>query len=262
MTELAAFRVYASTAKSVEYLPNATLMNEAHIVLAFARDYDAAGKHQMGKFVPYFDSSFDAEKIQAIRDSAKGTTVKFFVSIGGRNKKYPFQIPSGRRAEWVRNAVESLKDIVNNYGFDGIDVYYEHVETRNEFAKVIREVIWKLKTGNEKVISSASLTVSAPLNSLYNDLYKAGSADFDHVVYQSHSVTSPISTFDELVKVFDRLTNYPKTKIFAGHSDVLPSDWEKVPLPIFLGAAPKLLEKEIDSISKWIVTTNDHDPEP
>ncbi|KAI9102941.1 hypothetical protein K1719_023380 [Acacia pycnantha] len=235
MTELAAFRVYASTAKPVEYLPHATLMNEVHIVLPFARDYDAAGKHQIGKFVPYFDSSFDAEKIQAIRNSARGTTVKFFVSIGGCNAHFPFQIPSGKRAEWVRNAIESLKDIVNNYGFDGIDVYYEHVTSRNEFATAMREVIWKLKSDNEKVITSASLTVSAPLNSLYNDIFKAGSVDFDHVVYhnQSHNVTTPITTFDELVKVFDRLTNPPETKIVAGHSDVFPPTGKKSHSPSF-----------------------------
>ncbi|KAK4267319.1 hypothetical protein QN277_024115 [Acacia crassicarpa] len=262
MTELAAFRVYASTPKSVEYLPNAMLKTEVHIVLAFARDYDAEGNNQTGKFVPYFDSSFDAEKIQAIRNSARGTTVKFFLSIGGRNPKYPFRISSGHREEWVRNATESLKDIVKNYRFDGIDIYYEHVTSNNDFAQAMRDVIWRLKR-TENVITSASLTVSAPLNGLYNDLYKKGAADFDHVVYQSHSETSPISTFDGLVNVFfDKTINYPKTKIFAGHSDVLPSDWEKVPLPIFLGAVPKLIEKKIDSISKWIVTVADHDPEP
>lgn len=257
MNDLAAFRIYPSTPDSVESLEHAILTKEVHIVLPFARDYDPAGENTTGNFISYFNSTFTPDKIREIKNKSK-SNVKFFLSIGGRNAKYPFQIPSDNQEKWVGNAISSLTAIVNRYKFDGIDVYYEHVNSCDEFPKNMGQVLKNLKSGRDPVIKKASLTVSAPLNSLYVNLYKAASAHIDHVVYQSHSEISPVSTVDKLVEVFDGLTNYPNTKIFAGHS-ILRSDWKKVPLPIFLGALPKLFEKEIVSISNWIVT--DHDPE-
>ncbi|KAI9102980.1 hypothetical protein K1719_023419 [Acacia pycnantha] len=201
MKELA-YRVYPSTPESVESLKHVVLKNEVHIVLAFARDYDAPGS-QNGIFVPYFNPNFTPKWIREFKNNSK-STVKFFLSIGGRDKKYPFYIPPNSRDAWVKNAIDSLKHIVNNYGFDGIDVYYEHVTSGNEndFVKAIGEVISELKLSNENVITRASLAISYPHKSLYEALYKENPALYDHVVYQIHT-WPPIYTVDELVQVFD-----------------------------------------------------------
>ncbi|XP_054813421.1 ruBisCO-associated protein-like [Prosopis cineraria] len=262
MANLSAYRVYASTVSSVENLPYASLDKEMHIVLAFARDYDIYRRYATGKFEAYFDKSkFDAQTIKAIKRKSTSTSIKFFLSIGGRDPEFPFAVTSSDESTWIKNATDTLKNIVQTFGFDGIDVYYEHIkpDAANQFPKAIKKVIWDLKNV-EKVITKASITVSAPLTNNYDDLYKENEAVFDFVVYQTHSEPSRFSNFKELEPIFDRLT-YPKEKIFAGHSDVLPSDWANVPLPIFLGAVPQLLNKGIFGISKWIVTPNDHNPE-
>ncbi|KAK4267180.1 hypothetical protein QN277_023996 [Acacia crassicarpa] len=253
MKELA-YRVYPSNRESVESIKDVEGMKEVQIVLAFARDYDATGSTN-GKFVPYFNPNFTPEWIREIKKISK-STVKFFLSIGGRNKKYPFYIPSDRDS-WVKNAIDSLKDIVNNYGFDGIDVYYEHVTPGNEtdFVKAIGEVISVLKLSNENVIARASLAISFPLMSLYEALYEENPALFHDRVFQIYTCTAS-PTVDELVRVSDRLRpTDPNSKIFLGYS-VLPSDWKNVPRPIFFDW---LLEMGIHSISEWTVT--DHDPE-
>ncbi|XP_054790118.1 ruBisCO-associated protein-like [Prosopis cineraria] len=226
MANLSAYRVYASTVSSVENLPYASLDKEMHIVLAFARDYDMYRRYTTGKFEAYFDKSkFDAQTIRAIKRKATSTSIKFFLSIGGRDPEFPFAVTSSDESMWIKNATDTLKNIVQTFGFDGIDVYYEHIkpDAANQFPKE-----------NEAL--------------------------FDFVVYQNHSQPGRVSNFKELEPIFDRLA-YPKEKIFAGHSDVLPSDWANVPQPIFLGAVPQLLNKGIFGISKWIVTPNDHNPE-
>ncbi|XP_028792037.1 ruBisCO-associated protein-like [Neltuma alba] len=233
--QLSGNRVYASTRGSIDNLPCAGLEKEIHI----AGDYDSEKKYQTGKFFPYFDTSkLNAEAIQNIKDRAMSTSVKFFLSIGGRDSKFPFAVTSAQQSAWIQNATESLKEI---------------------FADSIQKVIWRLK--NDKTISSASVTVSAPLSKNYHDLYKKNDKNFDYVVYQSHTELSPISTFQEVGAVFDKLP-YPKEKILAGHSDVRPGDWTTVPPPIFLGAVPQLLNKGLFGISKWIVTPEDYNPEP
>ncbi|XP_028763182.1 ruBisCO-associated protein-like [Neltuma alba] len=190
--QLSGHRVYASTRGSIENLPCAGLEKEIHI----AGDYDSEKKYQTGKFFPYFDTSkLNAEAIQNIKDRAMSTSVKFFLSIEGPDSKFPFAVTSAQQSAWIQNATESLKEIVQNYGFDGIDVYYEHINsnTGHQFADSIQKVIWRLK--NDKTISSASVTVSAPLSKNYHDLYKKNDKNFDYVVYQSHTELSPISTF-------------------------------------------------------------------
>lgn len=263
MANLSAYRVYASTLSSIEHLPIASLQNELHIVLAFARDYDNTGKYQTGKFFPYFDTStLNAEAIRNVKESATTTSVKFFLSIGGRDPRFPFAVTSAEESAWIKNATATLKQIVTEYGIDGIDVYYEHINPNavHQFGKSIQQVVWNLKS--DKTITQASVTVSAPLINNYLELYKANERLFDYVVYQSHTETYPISTFQDLQLAFDKLyPNYPLNKIFAGHSDVLPADWTTVPPPIFLGAVPQLLNKGIFGISKWIVTPNDYNPE-
>ncbi|XP_028792036.1 ruBisCO-associated protein-like [Neltuma alba] len=262
---LSAYRVYASTLSSIEKLPFAVLEKEIHIVLAFARDYDGGGKYQTGTFYPYFDTSkLTPQAIQNIRDKATSTSVKFFLSIGGRNPKFPFAVTSAAETAWIQAATKSLREIIQNYQIDGIDVYYEHInpDAEHQFASSIQKVIGSLKRGH--TITTASITVPAPLSQNYHDLYKINNAVFDYVVYQSHTETSPICTFEALGGVFDRLVStygYPKNKILAGHSDVLPGDWTTVPLPIFLGAVPQLLGKGLFGISKWIVTPEDYKPE-
>ncbi|KAI9102913.1 hypothetical protein K1719_023352 [Acacia pycnantha] len=259
MTESAVFRVHPSTAESVESLKYVELTKEVQIVLAFARDYNAGDKNK-GNFVSYVDSSFTPEWIQEFKNKSR-STVKFFLSIGGRNAKYPFQIPSDRQAEWVGNAINSLTDIVNHYKFDGIDVYYEHVKSGDdEFVNAIWKVISALKRDDKNTIARVSLAVPIPLKGLYEKLYVKCHAYFDHVVLQTHTVTTPIYTVDQYVHEFGgQNTPYvEKSKIVVGHS-ILPSDWKNVRLPIFLGAIPKLHDIGIDSISEWAVT--DHDTE-
>ncbi|XP_028763185.1 ruBisCO-associated protein-like [Neltuma alba] len=252
---LSAYRVYASTWSTIEYLPYAKLKNEIHIVLAFARDYDGEGKYQNGKFFPYFETGkLNADEIQNIKDRAASTSIKFFLSIGAPHSKFPFAVTSAQECDWRKNATESLKQIVQNYKIDGIDVYYEHInpDAMHQFGNSIEKVMWSLKSNN--IITDASITVSAPLRKYYFDLYKKNEKLFDYVVYQSHTELSRISTFQELGAVFDKLL-YPKNKILAGHSDVAPGDWTNVPPPIFLGAVPQLLDKQgLFGISKWIVT--------
>ncbi|XP_028792038.1 ruBisCO-associated protein-like [Neltuma alba] len=213
-------------------------------------------------FFPYFDtSSLNAEAIQNIKGRAESTPVKFFLSIGGRNPKFPFAVTSAQQSDWIKNATETLKQIVQNYSIDGIDVYYEHInfDARDQFGRAIATVIRNLK--KDESITDASITVSSPFKNDYQNLYKANSAIFNYVVYQTHTEPARICTFEQLVDVYGKLHYYPKEKILAGYSDVRPGDWTNVPPPIFLGSVPQLLDMGLFGISKWVVTTADHNPE-
>ena len=168
VSSLSTYRVYANSMSSLEYLPNANLDKELHIVVPFARDYDSGNAYMMGKFLPYFDTTgFSAQAIKDFRKKSQYTDIKFFLSIEGRDPRFPFSLTSTDESTWIQNAIDSLKKIVEDYGFDGIDVYYEHIESiaENQFASSFFEVITRLKL-RDKVISMASMTVSSRVDNI------------------------------------------------------------------------------------------------
>lgn len=262
MTELEAFRVYANDATFMENLPRAILKKEIHVVVPFARDF-ISRSNNLGNFdVAFNKGKFYPTSIQTLKDNSAGTRLKFFLSIGCRRREYQFAVTSDRANSWSTNATQTLERIIKEYKFDGIDVYYEYIDanTTNQFVETMNDVVWKLKS--EGIVSEASITISAPLSAVYFKLYDKNPTLFNYVVYQTHTETSNIPTYRQLADVFDKIpSSIPRNKIFAGYSDLLPSDWTTVPLPTFLGAVPRLLQdKKLLGISKWLV--NDPALEP
>ncbi|XP_054782706.1 ruBisCO-associated protein-like [Prosopis cineraria] len=258
---LLSYRVYASSNSSIENLQPVRLKNGIQVALAFARDYDSSGK-STGEFDCYFNKSdFTEAKIKAFKDKAN-SKVKFFLSIGGRDQKYGFSVTSSEKESWISSATKYLKKIIEERKLDGLDVYYQHIhpDGQGQFKDAIGEVIETLK--NELPDDFlVSITVSASLcDNYYWPLYRDFKDSIDFVVYQTHTWPTVIRTSLSLKEVLDKLP-YDKKKLIAGHSSTHPSDWTTVPVPIFLGAVPHLLDQKpatASGISKWIVTGDDN----
>ncbi|XP_054783975.1 ruBisCO-associated protein-like [Prosopis cineraria] len=263
---LLAYRVYASSYASIENLESVKLRNGIHVALAFARDYDEDGNPTKGDFKCYFKKDeLTPTKVKTFKQNS-ASKVKFFLSIGGRDEKYPFSVTSSEKETWISSATQSLKRIIHHYNLDGLDIYYQYIDPVGEaqFKDAIGEVIENLKNDLPDDFL-VSITVSARLCcNFYSPLYNDHHRVIDHVVYQTHTWPNVIKSSQFLTNVLDTLP-YPKEKLFAGHSSSHQhSDWIKVPVPIFLGAVPHLLDNNAaaSGISKWIVTSDDNPEKP
>ncbi|XP_054783974.1 ruBisCO-associated protein-like [Prosopis cineraria] len=259
---LLAYRVYASSYTLIKNLESVKLKNGIHVALAFTRDYDEDRNPTKGDFKCYFKKDeLTPTKIKTFKQKS-ASKVKFFLSIGGRDEKYPFSVTSSDKKTWILSATESLKKIIQQYNLDGLDVSYQHIDPagQGQFKDAIGEVIQTLKNeiAGDFLIS---ITVSAPLSDTYYwPLHEACDKFIDTVVYQTHTCSTIIRTSQSLKEVLDNLP-YAKEKLIAGHSSSQPSDWTTVPLPIFLGAVPHLLDQKpatASGISNWIVTGDDN----
>lgn len=270
------YRVYASNKNSFQSLRNVSFNNNAEIqvCLAFARDYDEKNQTTMGKFRPYFDQKLvtrDEDFISEFKNTS-GTPVKFFLSIGGRSKRFPFRIKnwddSKTKTTWINNAVESLREIIKDYKIDGLDIYYNHIESP-AFAEVIGAVVDELKKlkPEDGGITEFSISPSASHNerhyqALYQKCAKDDITTSTTVAYQSQYENGPLYTVDELKNLFEKLvksSGYPEKQLLPGHT-ILPSDWSNVPLTLFQAAIPTFLDTlKLPGFSMW--TVFDHDPE-
>ncbi|XP_054783040.1 ruBisCO-associated protein-like [Prosopis cineraria] len=259
------FRVYASSYKQFKSLghPNYKTVPEnevleGHVALAFARDYDSRGKSTHGDFRPYFKiTDVTPEDIRRFKNN--NSKFKFFLSIGGRSQKYPFSLT----IDDVDNAAASLKKIIHNYHFDGIDVYYQHIHPQvqpEQFREVLTQLITRLTSEFHNL--EVSITVPPPLHdNYYKPLFDDCQEKIHHVIYQTHSAAEKdrVSNVHQLALKFKGLL-YPVDKLFAGYS-ILDTDWNVVPLPVFRVAVHKLLSDGLVSgLSDWAAICCD-DPE-
>ncbi|TKY63787.1 RuBisCO-associated protein [Spatholobus suberectus] len=206
---------------------------EIQVALTFARDYDDKNNPTQGKFSPFWDrAKVTPEKITSFK--TKYPSAKVLVSIGndGKDRVFPFKVDEDRRDEWVRNATESLKDIINFYKLDGIDVNYKDIDVRPAiFGRCIGELIKNLKEC--QVIIEASISPNADKNDdYYYPLYLEYKDYIDNVVYQCF--TGPVERIRAIVMQYDA------KKVLLGYSSI-PEDWTPVSPPVFFIVLHSLL---------------------
>lgn len=262
------YRVYASDASFLSLKDVCIPDGQIQVVLAFARDYDTWGKSTNGDFKAYFDTENVYKKmIHDFKAEAK-TPVKFFLSIGGRRDKYSFSVDAASVESWKKRAVNSLRDIIQKYELDGIDVYYEYITASGSvFMDAVGSVIEELT--NKGVINVASIAPSSTDNinrgqEKYIELYKKYSGYFTNVVYQCHNEPFLIETAETLKGYLENLPNaYPEPNLLAGHS-ILPQDWFKVSNAIFYLTIQSIDDNLLSGTSLWTVNTSSlktHNPE-
>ncbi|KAF7845331.1 ruBisCO-associated protein-like [Senna tora] len=232
---------------------------ETHVVLAFARDYDDWDNHTNGIFIVFFNQNVTPLMITNFKRD--WPTTKFFLCIGDRSKRYPFHVTD--KHTWIINASTSLKSIIQDYGFDGIDVYYTSSNSTNadDFIYTIGMVIDTLKT--QKIITTASIApcsfMDRPDCNFYAGLYNRNPKIFEFVVFQTHDDDNdiPMNDAQQLINIFNKLAsddNFPKEKLVAGHS-ILPEDWDTLPYPVILTALPQLIKSGVvQGTSVWALT--------
>lgn len=248
-------RVYASDDSFLSLEEVSIPGGQIQVVLAFARDYDAHGSRTNGNIITYFNKQqINPTLIKELKDKA-ATPMKFLLSIGSRKSQFPFYVTRDAVEIWKRNAIDSLTRLIQQYHFDGIDVYYENINASTAFTDAIGPVIEELR--NNGVITMASITPSFSVNSQYIELYKKHSNYINNVVYQSHLERNVIPTVAAFEALFQTLIqSYPKAKLLAGHN-ILPADWTTVSRVIFLLALP--FQSFSNGISNWTVITDDPD---
>ncbi|KAF7845333.1 ruBisCO-associated protein-like [Senna tora] len=253
------YREYCSNDSFEKRLQNLSAVSrETHVVLAFARDYDDWDSHTNGIFKVFFDQNMTPLMIANFkRDSP---TAKFFLCIGDRSQRYPFDVTD--KHTWIINATTSLKCIIQEYGFHGIDVYYTRSNTNaDDFIYAIGTVIDTLMT--QQIITTASIApcsfMHGPDCKFYAGLYNRNPMNFDFVVFQTHDDDNdiPMNDAQQLINIFNKLAsddNFPKEKLVAGHS-ILPKDWDTLPYPVILTALPQLIKSGVvQGTSVWTLT--------
>ncbi|XP_054783976.1 chitinase 2-like [Prosopis cineraria] len=245
------FRVYASSYEQFKSLghPNYKTVPEnevleGHVALAFARDYDSRGKSTHGDFRPYFKITDQGQVLPQHRRPEPEVSLSLTIDD-------------------VDNAAASLKKIIHNYHFDGIDVYYQHIHPQvqpEQFREVLTQLITRLTSEFHNL--EVSITVPPPLHdNYYKPLFDDCQEKIHHVIYQTHSAAEKdrVSTVHQLALKFKGLL-YPVDKLFAGYS-IRDTDWIVVPLPVFRVAVHKLLSDGLVSgLSDWAAICCD-DPE-
>ncbi|KAJ4796408.1 Chitinase 2 [Rhynchospora pubera] len=198
-----------------------------HFICAFAVDTEIdAGNGTLiptdGNFKVYWGDNISGTSVTAIKQNK--SNVKVAVGIGGatlEGQEVKFTVLSNVNT-WVDNAYTSLKNIIEKYNLDGIDIDFESFSNESDtptFTECIGRLITKLKS--DKVIEFASI---APYNdTTVQEMYKALWAStyrnvIDYVNFQFYAYPE-IQNAQQYVQYYDdQVTNYPGANVLAGFS--------------------------------------------
>lgn len=246
---LSIFRQYTFDDSFEQVFVSSKFLKEYQIALTFATDYDENNLPTNGIFRPNWDTTkVTPETIQRFKNNHPDVNIKVYISIGNHGTKLPFSPQENK--SWISNATKSLTNIIKNKDcnlhVEGIDVFYEHIETSPvEFVDCIGQLIKNLKECG--VIKEASISPSFVLNKeFYFLLYSNFFNLIDWVDYQFQNEVASVYAPDTLVKLYDKLAKefYPRKKLFAGYS-AENEDWATVsPIVFFLGGMNILKNKK------------------
>ncbi|KAG5060729.1 hypothetical protein AAZX31_01G130400 [Glycine max] len=248
-------------------------ITEFQVTLSLARDYDGNNSTN-GKFIPYWDTEkVTPEVIKKFKKKYEPTAlrVKVLVSIGNKNKQFPFTIGSDSNSEaWVSEATASLKSIIKTYNLDGIDVSYEDIAANEaDFVNSVGGLVRNLKQNKLITVASFATSADAANNKFYNLLYAEYATFFDTVVFLSWvgftpSRANPVASLEE--KILAVANEYKAVKAFLVAYSTVAEDWANFSPPIFFitlhgllgnsavkGASIKVISDATASFpAKWI----------
>uniref|UniRef100_A0A0E0EXW7 GH18 domain-containing protein n=1 Tax=Oryza meridionalis TaxID=40149 RepID=A0A0E0EXW7_9ORYZ len=161
------FREYVGAQQSEVNLTDVPVnpnVGEFHFILSFAIDYtsDSAPQPTNGNFSPSWNTSHHTpEAVAGFKrrhpDGPNIPKARVMLSVGGDSvmeRANVFFSPVDEDS-WVRNAVESLSAIINNYNLDGVDIDYEHFRTDAAmFTRCIGRLLTELKARKPGLITS------------------------------------------------------------------------------------------------------------
>ncbi|OIW15755.1 hypothetical protein TanjilG_04290 [Lupinus angustifolius] len=248
------FRQYTFDDSFEQVFVSSKFLKEYQIALTLAIDYDEDGVPTNGVFRPTWDlTKVTPLAITQFKKDHPDVNVKVFISIGNNGTQYPF-CPIEKKS-WIDNATKSLTNIIKDKEYDlqvdGIDIFYQHIETDpSDFVECISQVIKNLKENG--VIKVASISPSFAVNKeYYFSLYKSCSSLIDWVDYQFQNEVTSVFDPNTLVDIYNKLGTdfYPKKKLFAGYS-AENEDWATLsPIVFFLGGIDIIKKRKGPGIS-------------
>ncbi|KAK9734886.1 hypothetical protein RND81_04G169400 [Saponaria officinalis] len=188
-------------------------------ILSFGIDYTTSTSPPSptnGNFNIFWDShTLSPSQVSAIK--LKHGNVRVGLSVGGDSvHKYPVYFDPESVQSWVSNAFTSLKQIILQYGLDGVDIDYEHFKASPKiFAECIGQLITRLK--RQKLIKYASIAPfdNQDVQSHYIELWKRYGHAIDYVNFQFYAYDNT-TTIPEFIKYFEEQTrNYKGGKILT-----------------------------------------------
>uniref|UniRef100_A0A803NCZ1 GH18 domain-containing protein n=1 Tax=Chenopodium quinoa TaxID=63459 RepID=A0A803NCZ1_CHEQI len=177
----------------------------------------------------------------------KHPNVRVGVSIGGATvSNHPVNFMPSSIDSWVSNAVFSLKDIINKYHLDGIDINYEHFEGGSDtqtFVECIGRLIKNLKENNIVKFVSIAPFDDDEVQKRYQALWTKYGKYIDYVNFQFYSYEQITSKSEFITYFKNERENYKDGKILASYI----SDGSKglKPGKKIFKACKKLMEKNL-----------------
>ncbi|XP_059626695.1 chitinase 2-like [Cornus florida] len=190
-----------------------------HFILSFAIDYSTKASFPPptnGEFSVFWDTeNLSPSQISSIK--ARHPNVKVGMSLGGdsvANVKV-FFTPTSINS-WVRNAINSITQIVKQYNLDGIDIDYEHfIADPDTFAECIGRLLFYLK--QNKIVSFTSIAPydDDSVQPHYLALWKKYGHLIDYVNFQFYAYDKG-TTISQFLQYFEtQSSNYEGGKILV-----------------------------------------------
>uniref|UniRef100_A0A0E0BAK1 GH18 domain-containing protein n=1 Tax=Oryza glumipatula TaxID=40148 RepID=A0A0E0BAK1_9ORYZ len=193
------FREYVGAQQSAVNLTDVPVnpnVGEFHFILSFAIDYttsDSAPQPTNGNFSPSWNTRHHTpEAVAGFKrrhpDGPNKPKARVMVSVGGDSVMERANVLFSPVDEdsWVRNAVESLSAIINDYNLDGVDIDYEHFRTDAAmFTRCIGRLLTELKARKPGLITS--IAPYSDTESYYISLWNEYKNVIDYVNYQFYA---------------------------------------------------------------------------
>ncbi|XP_021739600.1 chitinase 2-like [Chenopodium quinoa] len=194
-----------------------------NFLLSFAIDYTESSSSPTptnGKFNIFWDH-YKLTPSEVLSMKNNHPNVRVGVSLGGDSV-------SGQKAifmpssidSWVSNAVSSLKDIINKYHLDGIDINYEHFESGSDtqtFVECIGLLTKNLKENNIVKFVSIAPFDDDDVQKRYQALWKKYGKYIDYVNFQFYSYEQITSKSEFITYFKNERRNYKDGKILASY---------------------------------------------
>ncbi|XP_034688759.1 chitinase 2-like [Vitis riparia] len=191
---------------------------EFHFILSFAIDYTPSSSPSPtnGDFNIFWDSqNLTPSQVSSIK--ARHGNVKVAMSLGGDTVAGRFASfkPTSINS-WVRNAINSITQIVEDYNLDGIDVDYEHFDTDTDtFAECIGRLFFYLKQNGIVSFTSIAPYDNESVQPYYLALWKKYGHLIDYVNFQFYAYDKG-TTISQFLQHFEtQRSNYNGGKVLV-----------------------------------------------
>jgi chitinase len=159
-------------------------------LIYFALNIDPSGKPGMS-LNPEYRMNFNSDRLEVIVPAAHRNDTKILFSVGGAGNYEGFS--SAIRPENRQQFISTITDLIQNYGFDGVDLDMEPIypSDHTNFRSFVRDLYYKFSGIQTRLGNRPLITIAALKGVEVSNLYASVQQYADQINIMTYDMAQP-----------------------------------------------------------------------